>query len=79
MSSQGAKSSSTDKSVFSGDASNWTTMKKQNLLYSTLNGNVSKLAINLRQSSELRLDYNFGRQNCPGCTGAAFPDLTVGS
>lgn len=79
MSSQGAKSSSTDKSVFTGDASNWTTMKKQSLLFSTLKGNTGRTAPIILQSPELRLDYNFGRQICPGCTGAAFPGLKVGS
>jgi len=79
MSSQGSKTVAGVETIgFSGDASNWITAKKQKVLYKTLKGKSSKLAFNLAQSNELRLDYNFGFIGCTTCSGA-FSDLTTGS
>jgi hypothetical protein len=79
MSSQGSKTvAGVETVVFSGNSSDWITAKKQKVLYKTLKGNASKLAFNLAQSNELRLDYNFGLIGCTGCIGG-FPKLRLGN
>ena len=60
------------------DSSDYTNLLKQRIIYQGLRGNTGRTDVSLLQGNDIRLDYNFGRIGCTGCSGP-FPSNVVGT